>query len=205
VRREMAVAVWVGPKSKVKIPPTSTDSGQVLSPRSRKGRGSQTQAGKKAYRTGMDISWLDERIAVGGAIWHSEGKMADLKALGVTHIINMQQKQECDDTELGEAYGIKVLSNGTDDDFEPKPAALFWRGVDFALKALESSDAKVFIHCAAGIHRAPMMALALLGAMGWNVEDARELIEDKRPVADFAEVYVQSVRDFLDGAGFPTS
>jgi len=50
-----------------------------------------------------------------------------------------------------------------------------------------------------------MMALALLGAMGWDVEDARERIEDKRPVADFAEVYVQSVRDFLDGAGLPAS
>lgn len=151
----------------------------------------------------MDISWLDERIAVGGAIWQSEGKMADLKALGITHIIDMQI--ECDDTELGEAHGIKVLWNPTDDDFEPKPAELFRRGVDFALKAFEESDAKVFIHCAAGIHRAPMMALAVLGAMGWKLEDARELIEDKRPVADFAEVYVQSVRDFLGGAGLPAS
>ena len=147
----------------------------------------------------MDINWLDERIAVGGGIWNSDGKMAELKALGITHIIDMQI--ECDDTELGEAHGIKVLWNPTDDDFEPKPAALFRRGVDFALKAFEGSEAKVFIHCAAGIHRAPMMALAVLGAMGWKLEDARELIEDKRPVADFAEVYVESVRDFLGGAG----
>ena len=195
----MAVAVWVGPKSKVKIPPTSTDSRQVRSPRARKRRGTQKQSGEKAYRTRMDISWLDERIAVGGGIWNSDGKMAELKAVGITHIIDMQI--ECDDTELGEAHGITVLWNPTDDDFEPKPAALFRRGVDFALKAFEGSDAKVFIHCAAGIHRAPMMALAVLGAMGWKLEDARELIEDKRPVADFAEVYVESVRDFLDGAG----
>jgi protein-tyrosine phosphatase len=97
---------------------------------------------------------------------------------------------------------VKVLWNPTDDDFEPKPAALFRRGVDFVLEAFEESDAKVFIHCAAGIHRAPMMALAVLGARGWKLDDARELIEDKRPVADFAEVYVESVRNFLDGAGF---
>lgn len=148
----------------------------------------------------MDISWLDERIAVGGGIWNSDGKMAELKSLGITHIIDMQI--ECDDTEMGEAHGIKVLWNPTDDDFEPKPAALFRRGVDFAVEAFEESDAKVYIHCAAGIHRAPMMALAVLGAMGWKVEDARELIEDKRPVADFAEVYVESVRSFLDGGGF---
>jgi len=147
----------------------------------------------------MDISWLDERIAVGGGIWNSDGKMAELKAVGITHIIDMQI--ECDDTELGEAHGIKVLWNPTDDDFEPKPKALFRRGVDFALKAFEESDAKVFIHCAAGIHRAPMMALAVLGAMGWKLEDAKRLIEEKRPVADFADVYVESVKDFLESAG----
>ena len=44
-----------------------------------------------------------------------------------------------------------------------------------------------------------MMALAVLGSMGWSVEDAMELIEARRPVADFAEVYVESVERFLDG------
>src|SRR5437868_9679284 len=37
-----------------------------------------------------------------------------------------------------------------------------------------------------------MMALALLGTMGWDLDDAMELIEGRRPVADFAEVYVRS-------------
>ena len=36
-----------------------------------------------------------------------------------------------------------------------------------------------------------MMALAVLGSMGWDLEDARHLIEDKRPVADFPDVYVR--------------
>jgi hypothetical protein len=44
-----------------------------------------------------------------------------------------------------------------------------------------------------------MMTLALLGVMGWTVEDAMELIEGRRPVADFAEVYVRSVEAFLQG------
>jgi hypothetical protein len=46
-----------------------------------------------------------------------------------------------------------------------------------------------------------MMALALLGAMGWTVEDAMALIEKRRPAADFAEVYVRSVENFLNGRG----
>jgi len=66
----------------------------------------------------------------------------------------------------------------------------------------ERADAKVFIHCAAGVHRAPMMALAVLCSIKqMSMDDARELIEDKRPVADFADVYVESVRAFLDGRG----
>jgi hypothetical protein len=43
-----------------------------------------------------------------------------------------------------------------------------------------------------------MMTLALLSVMGWTVEDAMELIEGRRPVADFADVYVRSVEDFLE-------
>ena len=46
-----------------------------------------------------------------------------------------------------------------------------------------------------------MMTLAVLGSMGWSVDDAMELIENRRPVADFADVYVESVRRFLDGTG----
>ena len=146
----------------------------------------------------MDITWLTDRIAVGGGIWNAEN-MAKVAGAGVTHIIDMQV--EFDDTPLAAEHGIEVLWNPTDDDFEPKPAALFQRGVDFAQTALEGTDAKVLIHCAAGVHRAPMMALALLGSMGWDLGDARELIVERRPVADFAEVYVESAEEFLDSVG----
>jgi hypothetical protein len=189
-RREAAVSVWVAEKSNVKSPTPPASSGQALSQRTRQGWGTP----KKAYRTGMDITWLTDRIAVGGGIWNSDN-MAKVAGAGITHIIDMQI--EFDDTELGLEHGVEVLWNPTDDDFEAKPAELFRRGVDFALAALEGTDAKVFIHCAAGVHRAPMMALALLGSMGWTLEDAMHLIEGRRAVADFAEVYVRSVEEFL--------
>jgi len=147
-------------------------------------------------RRGMDITWLTERIGVGGGIWNS-GNMAEVARAGVTHIVDMQI--EFDDTPLAAAFGIEVLWNSTDDDFEPKAPELFRRGVDFVEQALEKPDTKVFIHCAAGVHRAPMMALAVLGSMGWELEDAMALIEARRPVADFAEVYVRSVERFLNG------
>lgn len=149
-------------------------------------------------RRGMDITWVTERIGIGGGIWNS-GNMAEVARAGITHIVDMQI--EFDDTPLAVAYGIEVLWNWTDDDFEPKKAELFQRGVDFVERALEKPDTKVFIHCAAGVHRAPMMALAVLGSMGWSLQDAMDLIETRRPVADFAEVYVRSVERFLEGLG----
>jgi len=143
----------------------------------------------------MDITWITDRIAVGGGIWNADN-MAEVAKAGITHVIDMQI--EFDDTPLAEPYGIRVLWNPTDDDFQPKTPDIFERGVEFGLKALDERDSKVFIHCAAGVHRAPMMTLALMCSTGWKVGDAMQLIEDRRPVVDFAEVYVSSVERFLE-------
>jgi protein-tyrosine phosphatase len=144
----------------------------------------------------MDISWVTERIAVGGGIWNADNMVAVSRA-GITHIIDMQL--EFDDTPLARPHGIAVCWNPVDDDFEPKSPEVFERGVEFGLAALEKDGTKLFVHCAAGVHRAPMMTLALLGVMGWTLEDGMDLIELKRPAADFAEVYVRSVEEFLEG------
>jgi len=69
--------------------------------------------------------------------------------------------------------------------------------VEFALEALDDSESRVFIHCAAGVHRAPMMALAVLRALGFSLDDAMEMIQSRRNVVDFADVYVESVEDFM--------
>lgn len=140
------------------------------------------------------MTWVTDRIAVGGGIW-VEDKMAELVRAGVTHIIDMQI--EFDDTPLGRQFGVEVLWNPTDDDFKPKPYEIFERGAEFALKALEDEQAKLFIHCAAGVHRAPMMALAVLRTLGWELDDAMETIQGRRYVVDFADVYVQSVERFM--------
>lgn len=144
----------------------------------------------------MDVTWITDRIAVGGGIWTDE-KMGQVARTGITHVIDMQI--EFDDTPLAEPHGVKVLWNPVDDDFQPKSPSVFRRGVEFALRALDEPQSKIFIHCAAGVHRAPMMTLAILGVLGWTVDDAIQVIEVRRPVVDFADVYVESVEKFLDG------
>lgn len=143
----------------------------------------------------MDVTWVTERIGLGGGIWNNKN-MGELAQMGVTHVLDMQI--ECDDTPLAAPYGIQVLWNPTDDDFQLKPVELLENGVEFALAALEQPDSKLYIHCAAGVHRAPMMTLAVLCASGWEVEAAMVMIEGRRPVVDFADVYVESVKRYLE-------
>src|SRR5580658_667216 len=156
---------------------------------------SPTQPRNLPHRTFMmDMSWVTGRIAVGGGIWSAEN-MTQIARAEVTHIIDMQI--EFDDTPLALPHGIAVLWNPIDDDFQPKSPDVFQRGVDFALEALDAPGTKLFVHCAAGVHRAPMMTLAILCSLSWKLEDALRLIEARRPVVDFADVYVNSVKRFL--------
>jgi hypothetical protein len=159
----------------------------------------------------MDMTWVTDRIAVGGGIWTGD-KMAQVAGAGITHIIDMQI--EFDDTALAEPHGVQVLWNPTDDDFQLKGPEVFQRAVAFALHALngeagstepaaagrdgvESNGNRLFIHCAAGVHRAPMMTLAILRVLGYPLMEAMDLIESRRPVVDFAAVYVRSVESFV--------
>lgn len=142
----------------------------------------------------MDMTWITSRIAVGGGIW-TDDQMDELVRMGVTHIIDMQI--EFDDTDLARPYDMKVLWNPVDDDFQPKPPEVFRKGVEFANEALDQPETKLYIHCAAGVHRAPMMGLAVLRSLGYNLDEAIEMIETRRHVVDFADVYVRSVEDFM--------
>jgi len=142
----------------------------------------------------MDMTWITSRLALGGGIWNPQN-MAEVARAGITHIIDMQM--EFDDTPLAEPHAIEVLWNPTDDDFQIKPAKLFQRGVEFAAEALTRDDSRLLIHCAAGVHRAAMMMLAVLCSQGWEQGAAMETITARRPVVDFADVYVESVERFL--------
>lgn len=143
----------------------------------------------------MDMTWVTDQVALGGGIWNARN-MEEVAQSGITHILNMQI--EFDDRPLAAAHGVQVFWNPTDDDFLPKPPELLRRGVDFAIGALDDPQSKLYVHCAAGVHRAPMMTLAVLCALDWDFGEAMDLIEARRPVADFAEVYVESVKKFLE-------
>lgn len=145
--------------------------------------------------TGMpDFQFITDRLAIGGAIG-TEENMRTLAQAGITHVVNMQA--EFDDRMIVGDTEVEVLWIECADDFLPKPADMFWDGALFALGALEDPYARVLVHCAAGIHRGPMMLLAILRALGYAREEAIPLIASTRPQADFPEIYVESVEDFI--------
>jgi hypothetical protein len=42
-----------------------------------------------------------------------------------------------------------------------------------------------------------MMTLALLRALGFRLQEAMDIIQSRRQVVDFADIYVQSVERFM--------
>ena len=162
----------------------------------------------------LEFDFITARLAVGGGIWTREN-LEELMRAGITHIINTQM--EFDDRTLlngghpsSRSAGLpsaglrasrtgepRILWLAMDDDFQPKPAGQFFQGAKFALEALQAPDAKLLVHCASGIHRGPMVALALLRVLGYSRRDALDLLLARRPVADFPPVYLDSVEAFM--------
>jgi protein-tyrosine phosphatase len=140
-----------------------------------------------------DISWVTKQIAIGSCI-RDAAKMAEASRQGITHILNLSS---FDNTKLAKLDGIRILWNYVSDDLAPKLPEVFRRGVNFAKPALAKKENKLLIHCAAGWHRAPMMALAILGSMGWKPQDAKRKIKECRPDVGFPDVYVGSVQRYL--------
>lgn len=144
----------------------------------------------------LDFDFVTERVAVGGAIITRENFEGVLRA-GITHIINTQL--EFDDRTLrrSEDHEADILWLPLDDDLLPKPAEAFFTAMRYAQAALERPESKVLIHCASGIHRAPMVALALLRVQGYTRRDALALLAARRPQVHFPQVYLDSVEAFL--------
>ena len=156
-------------------------------------RKAKTTAALGPIAIAHDISWVTEQIAIGSCI-RNAAKMAEASRQGITHILNLSR---FDNTKLAKLHGIRILWNHVSDDLAPKSTEVFRRGVKFAKPALAKKENKLLIHCAAGWHRAPMMALAVLGSMGWKPQDAKRKIKKCRPDVGFPDVYVESVRRYL--------
>ncbi|MGH9416752.1 MAG: protein-tyrosine phosphatase family protein [Terriglobales bacterium] len=143
----------------------------------------------------MDISYvLDRRLAVGGGIW-TAAAMAELARAGFTHVLNLQA--EFDETELARAAGLEPYWLPVEDDLQEKPPELFEQAARFGQRALSDPRAQLYVHCAAGIHRGPLAAAAILCGLGWEPEAAMDLVRRRRMGAEFPETYALNLHTWL--------
>jgi hypothetical protein len=128
-----------------------------------------------------DHDWVRRRLAVGSGVYSADD-LRSLLNVGITHVLDCRGRP-------GDSYGEKTyrgtgivyLHNPTDDDGEAKPPEWFWRGISFVREAMKSPEAKVLVHCAAGINRAPSMVYAILRSTGVPAARAERAIRQARP------------------------
>jgi len=127
-----------------------------------------------------DHQWVTARIAVGSAVASPEHVRAVVEA-GITHVLDCRLRD--DGFLLFEGTTVRHLHNGTADDGQPKPVEWFQKGIGFVLSSLAVPKARILIHCAMGVSRAPSMTYAVLRALGHSEEDAISLLKKARPIA----------------------
>ncbi len=120
------------------------------------------------------ISRVQPNLYVGGQ--HRRRGLAQMRALGISAVLNM--RAESDDAQRGLALD-HYLWLSTTDDTPPTPENLE-RGVDFIRHHIAEGRG-VYIHCAAGVGRAPMMAAAYLVHTGMSAAQAWDAIRRVRP------------------------
>jgi len=71
------------------------------------------------------------------------------------------------------------------------PIRYLIRGVRAALETIQAGG-KVYAHCRKGRHRGPAMGASILIALGYDPEQAIDLIKLQRPIADPGVYYIRS-------------
>jgi hypothetical protein len=99
-----------------------------------------------------------------------------LEARGVNGCVNL--RVEYDDAANGLALPNYCYLPTVDDEC-PSPEHL-QKGVDF-IRGVVKEGGQVYIHCKAGVGRAPTMAAAYFVAQGMTVDEAIALIKKRRP------------------------
>ena len=74
----------------------------------------------------------------------------------------------------------------------PAPATL--RAISRQIAALIAYGEIVYVHCRAGVQRAPTVACAVLMQMGWRLPDAFRLVGSRRSVAALSETQLKALK-----------
>jgi hypothetical protein len=141
----------------------------------------------------MKAFFVNNRLAFGSAIT-SWDHVANLRAKGVTHVINLRHHEN----EFIVAFSNLWLAYR--DDLKPRPASFYRSAFSFYGNAMRVPKAKIFVMCHHGYRRSPALVYFFLRATGMSPSLARERVVEARQSARVARAYRISAEEFLSAS-----
>lgn len=121
-----------------------------------------------------------------------------LARAGVTHSIDLRIR--------GDAAAVAIWPENVFTHAYPleeyeAPDIAELREVSSDVAGLVAQGEVVYIHCRAGIQRAPMVACAVLMQMGWSLADAYRVVASRRAVAAMSDEQLAILRKLGEVVG----
>ena len=144
----------------------------------------------------LNVSRVTPQLLVGGHV--PRACYPQLKALGVTHVIDVRQERS-DDAAALRALGIELLHLPAPDRYAPSVQQL-QQGVAWALPRL-AAGGQVYAHCEHGVGRGPLMGLAILVAQGWDATEAYRALRKARWQSTLNDRQLEGLVRFVESRG----
>ena len=138
----------------------------------------------------MKTFWVSKRLAFGSAIatW---GHVEQLKAQGITHVINLRHGNHNEKVRQFENIWLPFR-----DDKKPRPNWFHRRALRFYQKAMRQPKSKVLCMCHHGVCRSASMTYFFLRIDGLSPTRARSTVLKARRCARVVPGYQRSGEDF---------
>jgi protein-tyrosine phosphatase len=134
--------------------------------------------------------FVSKRLAFGSAI-RNKSHVKKLKALGITHVINLRQSNNKQIQKFSHVWlPFK-------DDLKPRPRWFYKRSLKFYRKAMKQPDTKLFVMCHHGICRSASLTYFFLRHLGKGRSSAELKIKTARPTARVVSAYRESGEKYL--------
>lgn len=144
---------------------------------------------------GLNISPVDPLLFVGGQFRPEQWPL--LHSLGVRAVLSMQAERE--DAFMGTPpeQTLRLLVP----DFHAPALEQLAEGVAF-IRAAHAAEQPVFVHCHAGVGRAPLMAAAyLMASRSINHRTALGTLRAARPIISLNQIQLARLREFEQRLG----
>ncbi len=140
---------------------------------------------------GVDATEVVPGLRMGAA--PSRRAARGLARAGVTHAIDLRGR--------GDAVGVTVWPEEVFTHSYPleeyeAPDIVELRQVSSDVASLIAQGEVVYVHCRAGIQRAPTVACAVLMQLGWSLADAYRVVSSRRAVAAMSAGQLAVLRQF---------